>query len=114
MQKKPRPADVFRTNLKGLLDRTGMKVTQLERDTGVSSRMIRFILDGERKPTVDMAEAIAHGFGLTGWQMLLPNLLDDLVNSHQLELLIQLFVDTPADGRDYVLRVAEKESKYSK
>lgn len=92
--------------------KTGIKLAQLERDTGVSARMIRFILDGERKPSVEIADAIASGFGLTGWQMLLPNLIDDLKNSKQLELLVQMFVDAPEDGKEYILRVAEHEAKY--
>jgi len=113
MPKKQQPAEIFRTNLQGLITKTGMKISRLERETGVSARMIRFILDGERKPTIEVADSIARGFGLNGWQMLLPNLLKDLNCSKQLAQLVEMFIDTPDDGQDYILRVAEKESKYN-
>lgn len=114
MSNRTPPAEVFRINLIALMEKTKIKPSELERRSGISRRMIGFLVDGERKPSVETAESIANAFGLTGWQMLLPNLINDMKKSRELNKLIDLFINSSDESQEYILRVAEKEASYKK
>lgn len=86
----------------------------LAEKSGVSERMIGYILAKERKPTIEIAEMLAQPFGLTSWQIIMPGLPVELTNGDNLEKLYENYAHSSADGREYIDRVAEQEAKYKK
>lgn len=64
-------------------------------------------------PTLDNVELIAGAFGLTSWQLIMPNLVDDLTNGDTgLSGLVKAYLQADRDGRAHVLRIAEREAEY--
>ena len=104
----------FFRNLKMLMDKTGADVRDVSRKSGVPIRTIYSYIRQERTPTVDNADAIGRAFGLTGWQMILPNLKADLVKSGALEKLIADYQAATTEGRQSISRVAETEAEIAK
>lgn len=113
MGKRPDTAETLRTNLRALMKHDDMSLDELSKKSSVSKRMISYILTGERNPTVDIAEALASVFGLPGWQLMLPRLPIDLAKNGGLNKLVSNYAMATTEGRQYIDRVAEQESKYS-
>lgn len=84
----------------------------LSQKSGVSLRMIYYVLNGERKPTIEIADKIASAFNITGWQLILPNLTDDLIKSGKLDKLMADYAHCSKESQEYIFHVAEREAKY--
>jgi len=112
MKKRPNTVETLSKNLSTLLAETGMTRQELSKKSGVSLRMVGYILTQERKASIDVAEDIAHAFGLTGWQIIMPGLKSRLARSGGLDRLIGNYNQTTDTGREYIDRVAEHEAKY--
>lgn len=106
------PADTLVINLKMLMQKTGINSAELHLKSGVSKRMIDYILNGDRKPSVEIAGQLADGFGLTGWQLIMPSLPYDLAKNGTLEKLINDFSHCAHASQDYITHVAEREATY--
>lgn len=74
--------------------------------------MIAYILKGERIATIEVADMLAHPFGLTGWQLLVPTLPADMSKNGHLAKLVADYSASSAEGREYISRVAEHEAQY--
>ena len=85
---KPHTTDTVVANLRALMRTVKITKQALAQKSGVSERMIGYILAGERKPTVEIAEMLAKPFGIKGWQLTMPGLPVDLVESGKIEKLI--------------------------
>ncbi len=85
MKTRPKASKTLVANLRALMRATGMKRTLLVKKSGVSERMIGYILAEERTPTLDIAEALAKAFGLRGWQMIVPGLPVALAKNGRIE-----------------------------
>lgn len=101
-------------NLRFLMKQREWKAAQLSEKSGVSGRMINYILNRERSCTIEIADALAKPFGISGWHLLMPNLREDLLRNGSLERLIQAYAQSEPDGRDLILAVAEREAVYAK
>jgi transcriptional regulator with XRE-family HTH domain len=106
------PAENLIENLRMLLEKSSMPIPLLAQKSGVSKRMIDYILAGERKAGLDVADNLAAVFGISGWQLIMPNLRWEMVKSGNLEELIQNYVNSSEAGREFILSVAEREAKY--
>lgn len=73
-KKRVPPARMLAENLKKLIAEEGWSNRTLAAKSGVSDRFIGMLLKGESQATVDVAEALAKAFGLTGWQLIMSNL----------------------------------------
>ena len=104
--------DVLVSNLKILMRHKGWNKSELARQSKISLRMINYILSGERAPSIDVADQLAGAFGLSGWQMMKPNLPEDLLSSPTLSKLLDAYASASPDGRKMIDLVAERESKY--
>ena len=94
------------------MDESGIKKIELAQKSGVSDRMISYLLAQERTASIDVIDSLARVFKLTGWQLIMPGLMSDLAKSGKLERLIRNYVKSSSDGRTYIERVAEREAKY--
>lgn len=91
-KKRDLPAGTLATNLKRLMTlANNMSARKLSGLSGVSDRYIGMILNRDHQPTVEIAEALAKPFGLTGWQLIMPNLDIDLAKSGKLTELIHKY-----------------------
>lgn len=102
---------VFAVNLSRLLDLTGQTQTQLAEKSGVSQRHISALVRGESDCTLQVAELLAKPFGLRGWQLMLPNLPVELVNSPRILRLVETYLDASEEGRALLDAMAQRERK---
>lgn len=111
---RPKPKETLAKNLKMLMDETGIKVSALSKSSGVSVRMILYILKEEKTATIDTANDLAAVFRLDGWSLLMPDLRADLMKNGRLTKLVKNYLTASQQGREYIDHVAEKEADYNK
>lgn len=89
---------------------------ELSRRAGVAQTSISNWLDDSRgvTPGIDKLEAIAAVYGLEPWQLLVPDLPDDMLLASHLKRLVANYgqIGNPA-AREYIDRVAEAEAGYT-
>lgn len=90
----------------------GMKQKELARQSGVTERMIAYIIKQERTATINLTESLAKPFGLNGWHLLIPNLPVDLAKNGKLAKLLSNYALASDDGRQYIDKIAEREADY--
>jgi transcriptional regulator with XRE-family HTH domain len=90
-----------------------MTIDDLAKKSGVTKRMIQYVLNKERVPSIDVAAALAGAFSINGWQLLVPNLKSELARCGQLEKLVQNYQRANPDAQRYLDGVAERESIYN-
>lgn len=105
-------ADQLAANLAFLMSLFDYKPAKLAKLSGVSPRMIAYILSGERVPTVDTAEQLARPFGLNGWQLLIPTLPDDIEQLKTIGTIVSNYVDASNEGKSLISMIAERESAH--
>lgn len=101
----------FALNLARLMDRLGLNQSQLSRKTGVSQRHISALLRGESDCTLQIAEEIAKPFGLRGWQLMLPRMPDELIDSPRLSSLVESYIEASDEGRAVFDALAIRERR---
>lgn len=99
-------------NTKLLMRIHEMDEKALSKKSGVSLRMVYYVLSGERKPTIDIADKLASALGVTGWQLILPSLTETLAKNSRLNKLIDDYSKCSKESQDYIFHVAEREAKY--
>lgn len=107
-KKHPKTVVCFVTNLKYLLEITGMHKTELAQKSGISARYIDYLLKYEKYPTIEMAENIGRSFGLSGWHMILPDLNYELGKNGKLETLLKEYTSSSKVTQDYVSEVLHR------
>ena len=95
------------TNVASLLAYTGWSKEYLAKRSGVSLRMIAYILSKERAASIEIAEAIGNAFGISVWAILNPHL--EPGQQGKLEKLVKNYSNTSPKGRDYIDMVADRE-----
>lgn len=106
------PQETLIANLKMLMVKTNMTAKQISAKSGVSARMIDYILNGQRGATIETAEKLANVFGLTGWQIIMPSLPYDIAKSGALDQLIKDFSHCGDISQQYISSVAQREAIY--
>lgn len=110
MQNKPSTQETLVRNLKMLMDMCGMENKDLEKKSGVTARMIRYILAMERCPSIEVADKLASAFGLTGWQLIMPQLMGDIKHLRHIESLIDNWNKADPDGKAFIEDAAKREA----
>lgn len=103
----------FRRNLRMLRRAFRMSSKTIAERSGVSERMVDYLISGERTPTESVAEQIGQVFGLNGWQMLFPGLTEDLARRGKLTALLEAYGAASEEGKEHIEKTAEREAKYS-
>lgn len=111
MHKRPKTQETLAFNLFHLLESEGMELEALAKKSGVSSRMIRFILKQERVASIEITDRLAEAFGLTGWQLIMPNLIGGLSEIKHVDALIQDWFKADEDGRKFIESAAHREAE---
>lgn len=81
--------------------------------SGVSPRMVAYVIKGERSCTLEIAEQLAGAFGFQVWHLLLPGIADNLFRPESLQKLYENYISSQPDGRKLISDVAEREAKYA-
>ena len=113
MKEKPNIEEVLIPNLRVLMKVMKINNPLLATKSGISLRMIAYILSGQKKPTTKTIEALAKAFGVKVWQLLIPGLRPELIKSGKLDSLVKNYSQTSEKGREWIDHVAEQEAKYS-
>lgn len=102
-------------NLKYLLDKHELSYRAVSEKTGeaVSPKTVGNMVNAVGGSSIDNVEAVAQVFGLTGWQMILPGLIDDIENNTSIATVYESYFNTDAEGRKHIQRIAEREAEYS-
>ena len=104
--------EIVVANLAALMKHHDLKPDRLHKISGVSSRMISFILTYDRNPSIEIVERLAKAFKIPTWMMFLPELATLSFNTKQLDRLVSVYTRADTDSREYVYQVAEREARY--
>ena len=114
MAARPKPRVTLARNLKALLCASGMKSPEVAKAAGVDAKTMNNMLNGRYDPRPEKVDQVAAVFGLNGWQLLIPDLPEDMLRNGKLEQLIANYVSAGTEGRDSIHRVAEMAARYKK
>lgn len=105
---------ILAENLSALLQREEWSNRELSRKTNgeVSDRYIGMVRNCTTNASVDVLDDLAGPFRLQGWQLILPGLPMDNKESERLIRLLLRYTKASPEGREYIDRVAERESQY--
>lgn len=78
----------------------------------VSQRTIANILAKEKIPRIDTVDEIAGAYGLSGWHLISPTLIDDLHQSPTIRALLSNYAKASEEGRRIIDQIAEREASY--
>lgn len=104
-EQMPEPKPVGR-NLAMLMRWKDWNQSDVSRKSGVSQRHISDILRGLSDPTTDIIEKLAESFAVQPWQMLMPDITEELLTSTDLRLIVETYISKPA-GRKLIDGAAE-------
>ena len=109
---RPLPQESLARNLRYLMERRDENPRMLaSRLKGaVSQRTIANILSNEKIPRIDTVDTIAAAYGLSGWHLISPTLVDDLDQSPTLKKLISDYLHSPADAQRLISELADREA----
>lgn len=95
------------------MERHGYTQKGLADRAGVSQRTISNLLDPEKhSPTLESVDAVAAAFGLEGWHLIIPTLVDDLEGDTSIASMVKAYMRSSQNGKRHILRVAEREAEY--
>lgn len=100
--------DIFAANLNKAINYTNISIAELARKSGVSSRHLRYILSGERGPSVDMADDIAHALGLEGYHLQMPSFDPGAIKNGNLDKIYRAYLSADDGGR----KILEAQADY--
>lgn len=107
------PRETLARNLQILLDRAGWSAAELSRKTDgeVSPKHVTNILNRTHGAGIETANALAKPFGLLGWQLLVPDLPDELVGNGRIREMVENYLASTDEGRELLDKMAAREAK---
>jgi transcriptional regulator with XRE-family HTH domain len=99
----------FVTNLKQLLATTKISKKDVAKKAGVTPRYIDKLLTYGSYPTIEVAEGIGSAFGVSGWQMIMPNLHYELAKSGKLDKIIDDYSASSSTTQEFICEVLARE-----
>lgn len=110
---KQQPRESLAVNLRHLMDLNDYVEDDVARLAKVSQKTINNILNKTTSVTLDKVEAVAAVFGLSGWQLILPNLPAELAEGGSIAKLYKGYIKATPEGRQHIEMVAQREAAYS-
>lgn len=108
----PNTKEIISSNLRALIDLHQWSERVLAEKSKVAQKTVNKILNQESSPSAETIEKLAKAFGLNGWQLMLPNMPTDLLESPSLQVLFDNYASSSGAGREYINRIAAKEAAY--
>jgi hypothetical protein len=87
---------------------------EVARAAKVDAKTMNNMLNGRFDPRPEKVDQVAAVFGLTGWQMLIPDLPAEILRNGKLEELLANYLSADQQGRDSIHQVAEMAARYTK
>lgn len=108
-------ASTLAKNLKHLMNRAGHNSRMLAELTKgeVSQRTIVNIVKQEKVAKIDTVARIASVYGLQGWHLISPTLIDDLKRSPTISKLVADYQSASPSGKALIEQIAEREAEYA-
>lgn len=106
--------EVIARNLRALMRRHGLNQPKLAKLSGVSQRHISSILRAEAEPGAEKLDKLARPFKLKGWQLQVPDIPEDLLDSDVIEKLMRALRELSPEGREHLAQNAEREVFFDK
>ena len=101
------------TNVRTLRSRLNLSQARLAQKAGIAQTVISYIeRTGTKSPTLDVLEALARALGVPVWSLLVDVQGMSDQDIERFAVLSQTYRKLPPEGRDEVLRVAEREQRY--
>ena len=104
-------------NVRRLVADSGVSQDELAKRAGISQRAVGYLVnyrdEHDRHPTTQTVEALARAFDVEVWQLMMPDMPLDLIQSKRMARLIENYRDAPEGGRAQVERIAESEVRYA-
>lgn len=97
-------------NLAVLMKWKGWNQSETSRRSGVSQRHISDVLSGQTDLTTEKVEQLAASFSLQGWQLLMPDITEELLTTTDLQIIVDTYISKPA-GRKLIDGAAEMVRK---
>lgn len=82
--------------------------------SGVSQRHISSILRAEAEAGIEKLDKIGRVFHMRGWQLQMPDLPDDLLDSDIIGKVVQSLARVPPKGREFIAETAVREAHFNK
>lgn len=79
----------------------------------VSQRTIVNIVKQEKVAKIDTVARIASVYGLQGWHLISPTLIDDLKRSPTISKLVADYQSASPSGKALIEQIAEREAEYA-
>lgn len=111
MGARPRTEETLAVNLRFLMSLHGWSEPELARRSGVAQKTINNILHKVYRAKIETADQLAKAFGLEGWHLILPNLIQDIQSGSTITRLIAAYLESPEDGQKIILGIAEREAQ---
>lgn len=109
-------AHALATNLQRLMAAQGLSQAQLSKKADVGQSTLSTLLDTtkplEINPRAKTIEQLALYFGVSSWQLLIPDIPLDLLLSDRLTALVETYRDVTEEGRAAIDRVAASERRF--
>lgn len=112
MSGKPKTDEVLARNLRALMTKGGLVESALAQKSNVSQKAINNVLNCRTTAKIETVELLAKAFGMEGWQLLLPNLPDEVDSVGAIGRLIQSYSKASAEGQRIIMTIAEREARY--
>lgn len=114
--KRDLPQDNLARNLRFLMEKHDHKPADLAAKLKgrVGKTTLHYILNREKVAKIDTAHHIASVYGLSGWNLISPTLIEDMAKPGTLSRLIDNYTKADAEGRKHIEQVAEREAQYTR
>lgn len=107
------PVDTLAKNLKMLMAYRKLRKKELAHASGLSERMIGYILSGEKAATIQTVGDLSKALKVPYWCLILPGLTAELAGA-KIEKLIQHYSVASVEARHYIDQIADREAIASK
>lgn len=106
--------DAVARNIQALMRRHQMTQVALAKKSGVSQRHISSIVRAAAEAGTEKLDKIARVFGLRGWQLQMPNLPEDLLDSDVIGRVVRSLAEVPPKGREFIAETAVREAHFNR
>lgn len=112
-KRRPHTTETLARNLNYLMEKHRYTERDMEQKSGVSAKTVNNMRNAKHKPSLENTEKVAAVFGLDAWQLIIPGLPNNLIESKSLRATVNNYVASDNDGQAAIERVAEREALYN-